>query len=185
VLDPPKEVGNARTEDRASCCFPKAIPDDTDSRRVFDVETDMMRELGPSRISQPMLAAFITGAVRAVVCEALAHIDADHWVGSVTTDGFLSTAALEVIDQSGPLARSFSKARLPISPEDPKLWELKHREDRGSCTQNAWRRFVLFTREETTSCAGWKSLGREVRFAGRRGFRFLEACSRQDIRDAH
>jgi hypothetical protein len=28
------------------------------------------------------------------------------------------------------LARSFSEARLRISPEDPKLWELKHREDR-------------------------------------------------------
>src|SRR5262249_19703157 len=49
--------------------------------------------------------------------------------GSVTTDGFLSTAAPETIDQNGPIARSFSKARKRISPEDPKLWELKHRED--------------------------------------------------------
>jgi hypothetical protein len=96
---------------------------------VFDVETDTMRELGPSRISQPMLAAFITGAVRAAVSETLARIHTDHWIGSVTTDGFLSTAAVETIDQSGPMARSFSEARIRISPEDPKLWELKHRED--------------------------------------------------------
>src|SRR5215510_4855776 len=31
----------------------------------------------------------------------------DHWIGSVTTDGFLSTAAMETLDQSGPIARSF------------------------------------------------------------------------------
>jgi hypothetical protein len=126
-----KEVGNSAYGKIAQAIASRrAIPDDIDSRRVFDVETDMIRELGPSRISQPMLAAFITGAVRAVICEALARIHGDHWIGSVTTDGFLSTAALEVIDQNGPLARSFSKARMRIYPEDPKLWEFKHREDR-------------------------------------------------------
>jgi hypothetical protein len=125
-----KEVGNSAYGKIAQAvASQRSIPDDVDSRRVFDVETDTMRELGPSRISQPMLAAFITGAVRAVVCEALARIHTDHWIGSVTTDGFLSTAAVETIDQSGPIARSFSEARIRISPEDPKLWELKHRED--------------------------------------------------------
>ena len=125
-----KEVGNSAYGKIAQAVASRrSIPDDVDSRRVFDVETDTMRELGPSRISQPMLAAFITGAVRAVVCEALARIHTDHWIGSVTTDGFLSTAALETIDQSGPIARSLSEARMRISPEDPKLWELKHRED--------------------------------------------------------
>jgi len=105
-----KEVGNSAYGKIAQAvASQRSIPDDVDSRRVFDVETDTMRELGPSRISQPMLAAFITGAVRAVVCEALARIHTDHWIGSVTTDGFLSTAAVETIDQSGPIARSFSK----------------------------------------------------------------------------
>ena len=49
-----------------------------------------------------MLAAFITGAVRAMVCEALARIHTDHWIGSVTTDGFLSTAAVETIRPERP-----------------------------------------------------------------------------------
>jgi DNA polymerase type B, organellar and viral len=125
-----KEVGNSAYGKIAQAVAgQRSIPDDVDSRRVFDVETDMMIELGPSRISQPMLAAFITGAVRAMVCEALARIHTDHWIGSVTTDGFLSTAAVETIDQSGPIARSFSEARIRISPDDPKLWELKHHED--------------------------------------------------------
>jgi hypothetical protein len=106
-----KEVGNSAYGKIAQAvASQRSIPDDVESRRVFDVETDTMRELGPSRISQPMLAAFITGAVRAVVCEALARIHTDHWIGSVTTDGFLSTAAVETIDQGGPIARSFSEA---------------------------------------------------------------------------
>jgi DNA polymerase type B, organellar and viral len=121
-----KEVGNSAYGKIAQAvAAQRSIPDDVDIRRVFDVETQTMCELGPSRISQPMLAAFITGAVRAMVCEALARIHTDHWIGSVTTDGFLSTAAVETIDQSGPIARSFSEARIRISPEDPKLWELK------------------------------------------------------------
>ena len=181
-----KEVGNSAYGKIAQAvAAQRSIPDDVDIRRVFDVETETMRELGPSRISQPMLAAFITGAVRAMVCEALARIHTDHWIGSVTTDGFLSTAAVETIDQSGPIARSFSEARIRISPDDPKLWELKHQRGSSFCTQDAWRRFVLFAQHETTSCEGWKSPGRKVRFADRRGCGILEACARQDIRDTH
>jgi hypothetical protein len=124
-----KEVGNSAYGKIAQAvAAQRSIPDDVDIRRVFDVETETMCELGPSRISQPMLAAFITGAVRAMVCEALARIHTDHWIGSVTTDGFLSTAAVETIDQSGPIARSFSEARRRVSPDEPKLWELKHSE---------------------------------------------------------
>jgi hypothetical protein len=122
LIASPRRLATAPTEkSHKAVASQRSIPDDVDSRRVFDVETDTMRKLGPSRISQPMLAAFITGAVRAVVCEALARIHADHWIGSVTTDGFLSTAPLETIDQSGPIARSFSEARIRISPEEPKL----------------------------------------------------------------
>jgi hypothetical protein len=129
---------------------------------VFDVELGTMRELGPSRISQPMLAAFITGTVRAVVCEVLARIHGDHWIGSVTTDGLLSTAGLETIDQSGPLARSFSEARARISLEDPKLWELKHREDRV---------FVLKTRG-AVSCSLHKTKPLLARAGNRLGEKF-------------
>jgi hypothetical protein len=94
-----KEVGNSGYGKIAQAiASQRSIPDDVDVRRVFDAETGTMRELGPSKISQPMLAAFITGAVRAVVSEALARIHTDHWIGSVTTDGFLSTLALETID---------------------------------------------------------------------------------------
>src|SRR5262245_42872506 len=158
-----KEVGNSAYGKIAQAvASQRSIPDDVDSRRVFDVETDTMRELGPSRISQPMLAAFITCAVRAAVCEALARIHTDHWIGSVTTDGFLSTVAVEIIDQSGPIARSFSEARIRICPDDPKLWELKHREDRV---------FVLKTRG-AVSCSLHKTKPLLARAGSRLGEKF-------------
>jgi hypothetical protein len=97
-----KEVGNSAYGKIAQgVAGRRAIPDDDDHRRVFDTENDAMRDLGPSRISQPMLAAYITGIVRAAVSEAIGRIGSDHWVGSVTTDGFLSTVAPHVIDQTG------------------------------------------------------------------------------------
>ena len=33
------------------------------------------------------------------------------------------------------------------------------------CTQNAWRRFVLFAQDETTSCEGWMSPGEKFDLA--------------------
>ena len=84
-----KEVGNSAYGKIAQgVAGRRAIPDDDDHRRVFDTENDAMRDLGPSRISQPMLAAYITGIVRAAVSEAIGHIGPDHWVGSVTTEAF-------------------------------------------------------------------------------------------------
>ena len=181
-----KEVGNSAYGKIAQAVAgQRSIPDDVDIRRVFDVETETMRELGPSRISQPMLAAFITGAVRAMVCEALARIHTDHWIGSVTTDGFLSTAAVETIDQSGPIARSFSEARRRISPDDPKLWELKHSEGQVFVLKTRGAVSCSLHNTKSTSCEGWKSPGRKVRFVDRRGCGILEACARQDIRDTH
>src|SRR4029077_16874979 len=108
----------------------RAIPDDNDHRRVFDTENDEMRDLGPSRITQPMLAAYITGIVRAAVSEAIGRIGPDHWVGSVTTDGFLSTVALDAIDQTGPVANAFAALRRTITPEKSAIWEVKHTEER-------------------------------------------------------
>jgi hypothetical protein len=76
-----------------------------------------------------MLAAYITGIVRAAVSEAIGAIEPDHWV-SVTTDGFLSTVALHAIDQTGPVATTLAVLRRIITPENPVIWEVKHTEER-------------------------------------------------------
>jgi hypothetical protein len=126
-----KEVGNSAYGKIAQgVAGRRAIPDDDDHRRVFDTENDAMRDLGPSRISQPMLAAYITGIVRAAVSEALGQIGSDHWVGSVTTDGFLSTVAPHAIEQTGPVANALAAVRRSITPEKSAIWEVKHTEER-------------------------------------------------------
>jgi hypothetical protein len=127
-----KEVGNSAYGKIAQgVAGRRAIPDDDDHRRVFDTENDAMRDLGPSRISQPMLAAYITGVVRAAVSEAIGRIESDHWVGSVTTDGFLSTIPPDAIDQTGPVANVLEAVRRSITPEKPVIWEVKHTDERG------------------------------------------------------
>ena len=126
-----KEVGNSAYGKIAQgVAGRRAIPDDDDHRRVFDTEYDAMRDLGPSRISQPMLAAYITGIVRAAVSEGICRIGSDHWVGSVTTDGFLSTVAPDVLDQTGPVAKALAAVRRSITPEKLDIWEVKHTDER-------------------------------------------------------
>ena len=59
----------------------RVIKDDIDYRKTFDTkwggETD---DLGPSQITQPMLAAFTTSVVRAVVSEAVSRLPLAMWL---------------------------------------------------------------------------------------------------------
>ena len=105
-----------------------------------------MQDLGESGITQPMMAAYTTGLVRAAVSEALAAMGPDEWLGTVTTDGFLTTVPVDRVDQTGAVARAFVAARARITPQSPAIWEEKHREQsvsviktRGtvSCTPEA------------------------------------------------
>ena len=77
-----------------------------------------------------MLAAYITGIVRAAVSEGICRIGPDDGVGSVTTDGFLSTVAPHVIDQTGPVASALVEVRRSIAPEKLAIWEVKHTAER-------------------------------------------------------
>jgi hypothetical protein len=96
-------------------------------KRTFDSRTQQMKTLPVSSITNPMLASFITGIVRAMLSEALAALPADALVCTATTDGFLSNIPVEQLDVSGPVARVFAAARARITPEKPDVWEEKHR----------------------------------------------------------
>jgi hypothetical protein len=96
-------------------------------KRVFSSRTEQMEELPPSRITCPMLAAYTTGAVRALISEALAGLPENAFVASVTTDGFLSSVPVRSIDTTGPLATVFRAARARITPDNAAIWEEKHR----------------------------------------------------------
>jgi hypothetical protein len=96
-------------------------------KRVFSPRTEQMEDLPPSRISCPMLAAYTTGAVRALISEALARLPWNAFVASVTTDGFLSSVPVRSIDTTGPVATAFRAARARITPGNAAIWEEKHR----------------------------------------------------------
>lgn len=92
--------------------------------RYFSSREGKMEELGPSNVTQPLLAAFITGLVRAVLSELLARLPADVDLLSATTDGFLSTASLDRLDISGPLMTLYGRMR-ELATGDPTSVEVK------------------------------------------------------------
>ena len=53
----------------------------------------------------------------------------------VTTDGFLSSIPVEAVDKTGPVAKAFIEARLRIMPDNPTIWEEKHRIGRALVTK--------------------------------------------------
>ncbi|MGC2857563.1 DNA polymerase [Novispirillum sp. DQ9] len=93
-------------------------------RNVFDSRTGGDRPLSPSSITNPAFAAYITGLVRAAIAEMLNGIPAEHHIVSVSTDGFLTTAAVDDIDVSGPACRTLSDNRLRLTGE-PAILEVK------------------------------------------------------------
>jgi hypothetical protein len=104
----------------------RIIKDDVERRRVFNTMFEESDSLGPSAITQPMMAAYCTGLVRALLIETSMRLPTGTWVGTCTTDGLLSSCGLNDIDQSGPMATAFRAARERITPGDSVIWEVKH-----------------------------------------------------------
>src|SRR4051812_2656910 len=104
-------------------------------KRVFDSRTEAMTTLPPSRITNPMLAATITGLVRAVLSDALARLPASAVVLTAATDGILSSVPVEAMNTTGPLACAFRRARERIAPGRDAIWEEKHRAARVIVTK--------------------------------------------------
>ena len=69
----------------------RIIQDDRDRRRVFNTMYGTSDRLGPSAITNAMMAAYCTGLVRALLLETIRRLPPGTWVGTATTDGFLST----------------------------------------------------------------------------------------------
>ena len=105
----------------------RIIPDDVERRRVFNTMFGVSDQIGPSGITNAPMAAYCTGLVRALLLETLTRLPRGTWVGTATTDGFLSTCKLDDIDQTGPVATAFRAARGRITAgADTTLWEMKH-----------------------------------------------------------
>jgi len=135
ALDPPdlvldktvKEIGNSVYGKIAqSVAGMRVIKDDVERRSVFNTMFGESDQLGPSGITNAFMATYCTGLVRALLLEAISRLPQGTWVGTATTDGFLSSCGLEGIDQSGPVAMAFAAARERITPGDRTIWETKH-----------------------------------------------------------
>jgi hypothetical protein len=96
-------------------------------RRVFDSRVGTHEDLQPSAVTSPALAAFITGAARALLGEILNRLPADAVVCSVTTDGWLSNTELEGADTSGQISRWWQELRSDVAGPGSPILEVKHR----------------------------------------------------------
>jgi hypothetical protein len=97
-------------------------------KRCFDSRSGQHKDMPPSAITNPFLAAQVTSMVRAAVGELLYRLPASVCVISVTTDGFLSTASPEQIQAAagGIICGHLAWARNQLNGS-PMIWELKHR----------------------------------------------------------
>ena len=123
-----KEIGNSGYGKFAQAVASmRVIQDDIVYRRTFNTQWGESDVLGPSAISQPMIAGYCTGLVRAALGEALARLPPSSWVASATTDGFLFAGSRDDLDETGPVASAFKRARSRITPDNSTVWETKHR----------------------------------------------------------
>jgi hypothetical protein len=144
----------------------KARSDKNHGRRVFNTVVGEMTTLPPSAITQPILAAFTTGLVRAVLSEIISRLPEHRVVYSATTDGFLTNATLDEIDMSGPAATVFAELRSHVS-DNPTAIEEKHRIAQVIVTKT---RGTISTKPNNKSAQGKPVLARagqrlEVRYA--------------------
>lgn len=97
-------------------------------KRSYSTRTDGMTDAPPSSITAAPQAALTTSIVRACVSAALAQLgDLGYRVASVTTDGFLTDAPMEVVDSLDlyGFADLLRNSRRLMSGE-PEIWEQKH-----------------------------------------------------------
>lgn len=80
-------------------------------KRVFDPKTMHGQLMGPSPLTEPFLAAWVTSFIRAVLGEILAGVPADGTVISATTDGLLTDVPIERLKLDGPICSYFADIR--------------------------------------------------------------------------
>jgi len=77
------------------------------SKSSFDTRTGGSKGSFYSDVTNPYIASYITGFIRASAAELIAAIPEHRDVYSVTTDGFLTNASMDEIDCSGIMANRY------------------------------------------------------------------------------
>lgn len=100
-------------------------------KRVYNLNSGETEEIGISPITSAVLASYITGLVRALISGAITELHTNGQdVHSVTTDGFITTASLEIMNKIkvGGMVDYFLKGRKIASGNDntESIWAIKH-----------------------------------------------------------
>jgi hypothetical protein len=69
-------------------------------RRVYDLKSDEVKRLEPSKITNPVYASFITAFCRGTLSEIMNNLPKSCNIFSVTTDGFLTNATEEMMEKA-------------------------------------------------------------------------------------
>ena len=80
-------------------------------KNVFDPATMASQKIGPSQLTEPFFAAWITSFMRAVLGEILAGVPGEGRVVSATTDGLLTDVPIERLRLDGPLCSYYAEIR--------------------------------------------------------------------------
>jgi len=96
-------------------------------RRIYDLRDADTKRLGPSKITNPVYAAFITAFCRGVLSEIMNALPPDVQIFSVTTDGFLTTATGAQMTEAakGQLGRRYLDSRIKLTAQWG-IYEVKH-----------------------------------------------------------
>jgi hypothetical protein len=106
----------------------RTLPDENEDHRIFNSETGEMIDLPPSLITSPIIVAWCTSFVRAMMSETMHRMPSGAIVLQATTDGILFVGDKSDIDVTGPVALAFRRARAEVTGEqDPPVWDVKHR----------------------------------------------------------
>lgn len=94
-------------------------------KNVYDTRAARSVRLSPSAVTNPAMAAHVTGFIRALLAEIMNRLPRHRIVLSCTTDGFISNALKNEIDRSGPLYRRFEALTKRLDRKGEVL-EVKH-----------------------------------------------------------
>ncbi len=88
-------------------------------RMAFNTRSNDRHRMPASGLTNPYIAAFTTGFIRAVLAEILNALPPHVTVVSVTTDGFLGNSSLDNLaaSTSGPLCKVYSEVRGALTGE--------------------------------------------------------------------
>jgi len=120
------DLGNRLYKEIANSLYGK-VAQGLRKKRAFDSRSAENKELPPSAVTQPFIAAYVTGLVRAALGELMNSVPEDREIISTTTDGFITNETLENLDcrAIGPACTFLRETRMRLLG-DPTILEVKH-----------------------------------------------------------